>query len=56
MCWAGTDSFFEKYGDLLSAVGGPIISVIVSFIQWIIFIIHLNKAGSLETNSLFVFT
>jgi len=54
MSWAAFKFFFENYGDLLSVVGGPIISIIVSFIQWIIFIIQLAKAGSLEINSLVV--
>jgi len=46
-------AFFENYGDLLCMVGGSIISIIVSIIQWLIFFIKLFGVRELFSNNYF---
>ena len=55
-CQQDIKHFFDNYGGLLSAIGGSIISSIVSIIYWIFFNFQLIKTGDLDINSLILGT
>lgn len=52
MIWQAFKAVSEKYGDILVVVFGSLVCIIVSFINWIIFIAQLIKSSNLDIDSL----